>query len=71
MSEDHDLLLEIRADLKHLVGNFKNHVDQDSQAFQSQNKRIADLEKAYWKGLGILSVLSVLSMIVIKYWSTN
>ena len=57
--QDHDLLIEIHQDIKHLVDNFKTHVEKDTIEFRDINGRLKFLEKAFWMSAGSLALVQI------------
>lgn len=52
--KDHDLLIEINANLKNLMGNHTQHLLDDAKQFASLDVRMSSLEKTKWIQSGVL-----------------
>ena len=57
---DHDVLIEIRGDLKNLITNVDTHMKDDKESFNAQWKSIDFLKRTIWVGIGALSVIQVI-----------
>lgn len=62
--EDHDLLIEIGQDIKHLVENFKSHVISDDKQFKETNSRLRWLEKVVWGCVGAFVLIQLVFKLV-------
>lgn len=60
MNTDHDILIEIKNDVKHLVDKVSQHTDDDKTSFQKHNDAISFLQKVVWGGLGAVALLQVI-----------
>ena len=58
--EDHDMLIEIHQDVKHLVENFKSHVVNDERQFKEANSRLKWIEKIVWGCVGGFTLLQLI-----------
>ena len=47
---DHDILIEIKNDVKHLVANFATHVKDDQKQWDKLDK--INIKIATWTGIG-------------------
>ena len=54
IGEDHDLLIEIARDLKHLVAWSRDHEIMDAARFLEANKEIAFLRKIAYGVIGVV-----------------
>lgn len=54
---DHDILIEIRADLKNFNKTFDSHVRTDCQQFSYLGKKVDYLQRIFWIFSGGLAVL--------------
>ena len=52
--QDHDILIEIKGDLKNLIANMNKHVEEDKKAFDKQDKRNDFTDKILYGGIGII-----------------
>jgi len=59
-TEDHDVMIEIRNDIKHLVSNVVGHVEDDKAAFKKINESITWLQKITYIGMGGILLLRFL-----------
>lgn len=57
--EKNDLLIRIDANVKNMAEGFRAHIDQDKLSFDDQDKRIKDLERVLWCGVGALGLLQL------------
>lgn len=57
--EDHDLLTRIDVNLTNFMNKFDKHVIEDKEGFMEHDKRIKNLEKVFWCGVGVLFVLEI------------
>ena len=56
---DHDLLTKIDVNLSNFLKQFEQHIVDDKNGFVEHDKRIKNLEKVFWCGVGVLFVLEV------------
>ncbi len=66
MGKDHDLLIEISANLKNLMGNHSQHLVDDAKEFTSLDIRMSSLEKAKWVQSGVLIAVMVILKFMFK-----
>lgn len=66
--EDHDLLIEINTNVKHLVKQMNDHISQDDEKHKDIENRVGNLEKDKAKILGGSFVLSVIAGFIGKFW---
>ena len=59
-SEDHDVLIEIRADVKHLVGTVNTHLEDDKTAFTKLNEGQEFLKKVVWSCMGAGTLVALI-----------
>lgn len=64
---DHDMLIEIRNDVKHLVLSVSKHTKDDEVSFEKVDDRLKILEKAYLKATVIGSMIIVAVNVLIKF----
>ena len=55
--EDHDLLIEINSDIKHILKWTTDHDKKDNDRFEAVNKEIGFHKKIIYGGLGIVAFL--------------
>lgn len=58
-NEDHDVLIEIRSDVKHFKDWANRHDKIDTERFELANKRISWVEKIAYLGIGGLAMLNI------------
>ena len=58
-SEDHDILIGIKSDTKHIVDTISKHIGDDKIAFEKIDTKIGWLQKIVFMGLGALALLKV------------
>lgn len=63
---DHDLLIEIRSDLKNLLKAYGDHVKEDKEEFEQIDERVNFLENRYWLGVGVIIAIEIVIGIAIK-----
>lgn len=51
-SEDHDVMIEIRNDVKHLVSGFNSHLADDKESFRQLTEGQEFLKKVVWSCMG-------------------
>lgn len=61
--KDHDLLIEINANLRNLIGNHTQHIVDDVKQFTSLDGRMSSLEKTKWIQSGVLITV----MLILKF----
>ena len=59
-NDDHDLLIAIHGDVKHLVETVAEHIENDKEAFEKQDKMNEFSKKMFYGGLGIWFVITIL-----------
>ena len=57
---DHDLLIEIKNDTRHLVTSMEAHILEDRGMFKAINDKIGWLQKGAFMVLGALAILKLL-----------
>lgn len=63
---DHDLLIRMDTNMENLTRKVEQHITEVKQQFADQNIRIALLERGYWIGIGILTVVNLVFIIIAK-----
>lgn len=58
MSEDHDMIIEIRNDVKHLVSSVGEHIKSDDIVQRDIKKDLQFHQKIVYMGAGILAFLN-------------
>lgn len=56
-SEDHDLLIGISGDVKHIVSKMNEHIIEDKVSFAKIRNEIGWLQKIIFMGLGAIAFL--------------
>lgn len=66
-NRDHDLLIEISADVKNLIEWMKEHKKQldkhkeeDKIEFEGHSKQLRDLSRGYWIAIGAIFIIEFL-----------
>lgn len=57
---DHDLLIAIHGDVKHLVESVAQHIQDDKEAFDKQDKFNEFSKKMFYGGIGVWFVITIL-----------
>ena len=63
-NEDHDLLIEIKGDVKHIVEWSKSHDASDIKRFDSMDKRMKWAEKMLYGAVGVFVMVEFLTKII-------
>jgi hypothetical protein len=63
-SDDHDILIEIRNDLKHLVSNFNDHVVDDAKNFKKLNDDGEWTKKLLWTSMGAGGIIVLVLQLI-------
>ena len=65
--EDHDILINISSDVKHIIEWNKGHQTQDDDRHKENIFRITALERSKWQIIGGVSVMGFVISIAVKY----
>jgi len=57
-SDDRDILIEVRNDVKHIVTTVSKHIEDDKTQFDRLNKGQEYLMKIVWCGVGIAAFIA-------------
>jgi len=63
-SEDHDILIEIRSDLKNLSALVKSHVEDDTTRFNKVDKKIEFQERIIYGAIGAFVFIEFITKVV-------
>ncbi len=63
-NEDHDNIIEIKNDVKHLCKHVSDHVKDDKTAFTKIEKDINWIQKIVYGGLGIVAFIELAAKFV-------
>lgn len=55
--EDHDLLIEIKNDVKHIVSSLKDHIDNDDKIQKEIKSDLKFHQKILYGGIGIVGFI--------------
>ena len=61
MSEDHDILIEIRTDLKNFIANFETHLVDDKDQFKKLGDKTDFLSKIVYGCIGVFFFIEIMS----------
>lgn len=64
--KDHDLLIEINANLKNLMGNHTQHLIDDARQFGEINTMVKGLQRDKWIGYGVITTVILVIRFVFK-----
>ena len=67
VQNDHDLLTRIDANLTNFMGEFEEHIVDDKVQHKEHAARLKSLEQGYWKAVGVISTVMVVTGIIIKF----
>lgn len=67
--EDHDLLIEIRADLKNHMKRMEKHFDEDDSNFKGLHDDIDGIQKWRWQLAGAMVLGFGLFEFVARVWA--
>ena len=62
--DDHDIIIEIRNDLKHLMSFVKTHVEDDSTRFTRIDKKLEFQDKIIYGAVGVVVFIQFIIKVI-------